>query len=278
MDTPQVLAFDDPHAAYDTAGAYLSARPVEHNILLTLLSDRVAHPEPGRYWAVTSGGAVRCFAFQSPPTYSAAIAPTSEPAVLDVLATALVRDAPDLPGVTAEAATAAGLAGRFTELRSVGAVPVEAQRLYRLDRVEMPAPVNGARRVATAGDREVLVPWARAFHHDTGSGPGDPTVTLERRLDEGRVHVWDDGEPRAMALATSPVARVTRVGLVYTPPELRRRGYAAALVAALSAHVLAAEADTCVLYTQLQNATSNGVYRRIGYVAVSEIVAYRFTT
>ena len=77
-------------------------------------------------------------------------------------------------------------------------------------------------------------------------------------------------------MATEPVGGVTRVGLVYTPDDLRRRGYASACVAEVSAHALSTGADACILYTQLHNATSNRIYRRIGYEPVSEVLVYRF--
>jgi len=79
-----------------------------------------------------------------------------------------------------------------------------------------------------------------------------------------------------MASAAAPVATVARVAGVYTPPGHRSQGYAAACVAALSAWLLAREADTCILYAQLTNPTSNAIYRRIGYVRVTEALMYRF--
>ena len=85
-----------------------------------------------------------------------------------------------------------------------------------------------------------------------------------------------DDRPVSMARLSPPAAGAVRVGFVYTPPERRRRGYAAASVAALSAHGLSQGAGECLLYTQLSNPTSNRIYRRIGYEAVGEILAYRF--
>jgi predicted GNAT family acetyltransferase len=46
-------------------------------------------------------------------------------------------------------------------------------------------------------------------------------------------------------------------------------------VAALSARVLAA-GQRCILYTDRANPTSNAVYRRLGYRAVSEGLRYEF--
>jgi len=66
------------------------------------------------------------------------------------------------------------------------------------------------------------------------------------------------------------------VSLVYTPPERRNRGYASALVAALSQHLLDAGWQFCVLFTDLANPISNSIYQRIGYRPVSDFDEYDF--
>lgn len=86
----------------------------------------------------------------------------------------------------------------------------------------------------------------------------------------------DDEGPCCAARTSFPIAGVCRIGIVYTPPERRRRGYAAALVGAVSAWVGEYEGAECMLYTQLANATSNGIYRRLGYEAAAEVLRYRF--
>jgi predicted GNAT family acetyltransferase len=57
---------------------------------------------------------------------------------------------------------------------------------------------------------------------------------------------------------------------VYTPPELRGRGYASALVAALSEQMVERGRRFCFLYTDLANPTANAIYVRIGYEQVAE--------
>ena len=59
---------------------------------------------------------------------------------------------------------------------------------------------------------------------------------------------------------------------MYTPPELRGRGYATALTAELSQRLLDGRLFEggrrfCFLYTDLANPTSNAIYERIGYRA-----------
>jgi predicted GNAT family acetyltransferase len=75
-----------------------------------------------------------------------------------------------------------------------------------------------------------------------------------------------------MAGITAPAAGVARVVLAYTPRELRAHGYASACVAALTARQLAEPGRTCMLYTDLANPTSNGIYQAIGYRRIGEAV------
>ena len=69
---------------------------------------------------------------------------------------------------------------------------------------------------------------------------------------------------------------VSRVQLVFTPPELRGHGFASACVAVVTARELAA-GRTPMLYTDLANPTSNAIYQRIGYRWVTEAVSLYLT-
>jgi len=63
---------------------------------------------------------------------------------------------------------------------------------------------------------------------------------------------------------------------VYTPPEFRGRGYASALVAALSQAMLDAGYHFCTLFTDLANPTSNHIYQAIGYQPVCDTDEYDY--
>jgi predicted GNAT family acetyltransferase len=143
------------------------------------------------------------------------------------------------------------------------------QGVYAASIARPPAGVPGLRRRAGPGDAGLLRSWAGAFGDETGTGhPGEDLVGP--RLAAGRLHVWEDGAAVvSMAAVTAAFGGVSRVQLVYTPPERRGRGYAAALVADLTAAEVAA-GHRCMLYTDLANPTSNGVYRRVGYEWVGE--------
>jgi uncharacterized protein len=272
-----VEATDDASMALERAQHFLARQPIENNIALSVLHQRIAHPLPGRYWMALRDGAVVGFALQSPLTFSAGLAPTDREAA-GALATAVAGDdRVQLPGVIGEAASAATFAGRWSELTAERVVPLEGQRMYHLGVLTLPVAVPGALRRATTEDTELLVRWWQAFIADTGNGGlGDPAVAVRHDVEEGRLFVWDDDGPCCTARASIPICGVSRIGVVYTPPERRRRGYAGACVAALCSWVQQGEHAECMLYTQLANPTSNGVYRRLGFAAVAEVLQYRF--
>jgi len=90
--------------------------------------------------------------------------------------------------------------------------------------------------------------------------------------------VWRDSQPVSMAAWAGQTPRGVRVNMVYTPPELRRRGYASAAVSALTKKLLDAGRKFVFLFTDLSNPTSNSIYRKMGYEAVCDINEVDFET
>ena len=270
----EVVCGEDPGWVLHEAGAFLASDPVQHNLILTLLYERVAYPEPGRYWVATDGGAVVGVAFQSPLDFFASLTPTSPEAVA-ALVDVIAESAVTLPGVIGEAATAARFAGQWTERRGSAAFPVEGQRIYELVRAPQATAAGGRMREATLDDRDLILAWTRSFFIDVGEDARDLEPMVERRLEAGQFWLWEDSGPASMAANSEPVEGVVRVQAVYTPPERRNRGYAGACVAGLSERMQEAGYH-CILYTDLGNPTSNSVYRRFGYRAVAEGLRYRF--
>jgi predicted GNAT family acetyltransferase len=80
-----------------------------------------------------------------------------------------------------------------------------------------------------------------------------------------------------MAGFSRPTKTGVSVSSVYTPPAFRKRGYASALVASLSALALENGKKFCTLYTDLSNPTSNSIYQKIGYDVVADVVDVNFT-
>ncbi len=258
----------------ERAGRFLASRPVHHNLLLTLLHERAANPVPGRYWIAREEADVGGVAFQSLLDFPATLSPMN-PHSARAVAEAASSAGAELPGVSGEAATAAAFTGHWTEVRKTSAQPISGQRLYHLGDLRLPDGVNGRLRPATEADHALVAALVSEFAEFIGESPPNPAV-LARRLASGQAWLWVDHEPVTLALHSLPVEGVTRIHTVYTPQARRRRGYASACVGHLSKRLRDAGLE-CVLYTDLGNATSNSVYRGLGYEAVMELLRYGFT-
>ena len=270
----EVAFSEDPEWVLTEAEVFLASEPVLHNLILVLLGERLAYPEPGRYWLAKDGETVVGVVFQSPLDFAATLTPMGPEAVAGMV-DAIVETGVALPGLIGEAATAASFAGQWTERHGSAAFPVEGQRIYELARAPEKVEVGGRLRKASLHDRDLVVAWMHGFYADVGQGVGDSESVVERRLAAGLFWLWEDGEPTSMVANAEPVEGVVRLQAVYTPPERRNHGYAGACVSDLSRR-MRDEGYRCMLYTDLGNPTSNSVYRRIGYNAVAEALRYRF--
>jgi predicted GNAT family acetyltransferase len=145
--------------------------------------------------------------------------------------------------------------------------------LYQLMQAPNYGRATGTARLATSDDIHLLIDWYRAFEVEVGTVTV-PTPLEERvalRVENQQVTLWvDDGKPVSMAGGNSLPAASARIGPVYTPPELRGRGYAQAVTAAASAHVQHDSPRTVFLFTDASNPASNKAYQRIGFVHVAD--------
>jgi predicted GNAT family acetyltransferase len=80
-----------------------------------------------------------------------------------------------------------------------------------------------------------------------------------------------------MAGHTPPAEGSARIVAVYTPERHRGRGYAGAVTAAATRAAQRAGAREVVLFTDLANPVSNGLYRKLGYVGLRDYVELEFT-
>lgn len=271
----RVTFTDSPAEVLKLANDFLLSQPVLHNLILSLLHFRVKQPAVGRYWVASRDGQAVGVVFQSPVTVPALLTPMAAE-VVNALVDAIADQGFDLPGVSGDAATAALFAGRWSERRKRAAVPFQGMRLYELSELESPVDVSGALRLATPADRLLMIGWVRAYETEVQEpSAGDPERLVDRWMSAGQLWVWEDSDPVSMAVSRDAVAGVVRVSGVFTPPDRRRRSYAAACVSRLSESLQTA-GFRCILYTDLGNPTSNSIYRRIGYRAVSEAIRYRF--
>lgn len=259
--------------------AYLQGEPVRHNVMCTLLDGHRRRREPVRFWWASDGDEVCGAVFQAPVTYPAIVSALADRAV-EPLAEALARAEPPIDGINGFCDDSAPMVGALASRTRRPWRPVEGQRVYEVHDVAQHASAPGAPRAADGDHLELVSTWISAFDADTGSpGFDDETnrVRAQLMIDGGSCYLWEaNGRPVASAVVNGPAAGVVRVGFVYTPPQHRGLGYASSLVGFVSRAALG-QGNRCILYTQLENPTSNAIYQRLGYRAIGELVRYRCT-
>lgn len=261
---------DDVDVFLDAAGPSLAARPAESSVVLTVTATLRRHGphaygdlDPVLGWWRGADGEVAGTLMHTPPC-PASLHGLAPEAVAPLMA------ARRFTKVNADRATAEAVVAHWPGHRVV-----EENRLYRLGELVPPSPAPGGRpRAATPADRDLLLRWYAAFASDIGGRVGHGERhgrAVDERTAEGRLTLWEhDGVPVSMAGVSLRIAGAARVAPVYTPPGHRDRGYAAAVTAEVSRAARDAGADQVLLFADLANPTSNGVYTRIGYRPVSD--------
>ena len=279
------------------AGEFLRTEPARNSVVLTVTENlRVKAaapaspppapappgnpPSPGQtllgWWRPDAG--LIAGAFLHTPEFPVFLTSMSSQAATE-LATELAAAGRLLLGVNAEQESAAAFSAAWRHRTGSEAEVHRRMRLFRLGKLGWPDPrPAGSARLAAERDRELLITWFDAFAREVGDLAGeDHAAAADERLSYGGVRVWEvAGAPVSIAGVTRTVAGMARVGPVYTPPELRGRGYAGAATAAVSQASREAGAREVVLYTDLANPTSNALYQRLGYRPVEDRLVLSF--
>jgi uncharacterized protein len=185
--------------------------------------------------------------------------------------------APGVEGVTGPDRSAANFVAAWSKLS--GARPMLGMRLRihetrTVTDSDLAAPSGHIRPAATA-DLEVLTEWTKTFVAEANIPEKvDAGQVVGGGIKSGRLHVWDDGKPASMAAWAGKTPSGVRINFVYTPRDLRGRGYATSCVSALTRQQLEKGNAFCWLYTDLSSAASPNIFRRIGYRPVSDVTEY----
>ena len=271
-----VERFEDAAEFRRRAAPLLDADPAGHSIMLGVLRgiERGRYDEHG-LWLASLDGEPQAAVTRTPP-FNLLLARPRTPAALAPLAARVRADDPGAAGVNGAMPEAEAFAGAFG-----GPWKVRMRmRLHSLRAAEPVPAVAGGMRAGTAADLPLLLAWMEAFAAEAGiqGSVEQHAAGIRARLGEPEgIVLWEDaGRPVAFAGSAETSSGVARIGPVYTPPERRRNGYATALVHDLTEALLRRGVGLCLLYTDLANPTSNGIYARIGYRPVLDAVEIEF--
>lgn len=265
------------------AGEMLYARTTVNSLILgigeQLVRDPEAYPDP--FFAAVFDGA------EDMPLLAALMTPPRNmilagregfdeglPTLIDYLQTQAIN----LPGIVGPVSIAESFVTQWhTATGQVGDVEMH-QRVYELRNVRLPKIPAGRFRLAHPDEVPLVAEWIKAFGVEaTSEDHGRYLERANRAVSQGDTFFWEaPGEVVSMAMKTRPLKNSITVSAVYTPPAHRRQGYATALVAKLSQHLLDMGYEFVNLFTDLDNPTSNAIYQKIGYHPVTDFQMIRF--
>jgi uncharacterized protein len=280
----EVTQHTDAASFLAQAGEFLGAREAEHNLILGLASRLQAEPllydEPAYLAVVTEGDEVVGAALRTPP-HNLALSEIDDAAAIPPLLDHVRGVYATLPGVSGPKEWVGEFAQAWRAATGDTIRMEIAQRIFSADHVDPPRETPGSMRDYDRSDRELAARWMDEFVAEAlpGPTPDSSEEFVDRREadpDAGLVF-WEDGEAVSLAGFGGRTPNGIRIGPVYTPPDLRGRGYASALTAALTQRLLDEGRRFCFLFTDLANPTSNSIYQRIGYRPVSDVDMWSFS-
>ncbi|HXT89566.1 MAG TPA: hypothetical protein VN714_09940 [Trebonia sp.] len=196
------------------------------------------------------------------------------PEMAAALAATLAKLGRQVRGVDAPTEVADAFAAAWSQRAGMTVRAHRTCRVYRLaasspDRPELPGPpcAPGRLRIATTADHATLADWLRAAAIEAAERLPSPSDVASDLLSYGGAFLWEVppksgrirevahylaiphhrdmaqfGEPVpqpvALVTLTRPVAGIVRISMIYTLPDRRRSGYAAAATQAVSRALL----------------------------------------
>ena len=280
----EVVRCASPKEFLDVTASYRERDPIRTNILgsvATSVSRGAQHFDDYIWWALHDNGEVVGAALRTAP-YGMQIGPMSPEAAATLALEVSLHD-DHFPWAFASDASITAFMEAYRKSGSPGSTrqSVWGRRdiVYEAGAIALPI-VKGTYRVATLADLNLAYQWSIDFQSFVdGVAPRfdkrDRDAMRARITGDGLWFWCVSGVPVAMAGHAAPVevpsGTVTRIGPVYTPDEHRGNGYAAAITSVLTA-ALVRRGSRVMLYADAANPTSNGVYRRIGFQAIDEVV------
>ena len=132
-------------------------------------------------------------------------------------------------------------------------------------------------RRAAPDDAETIAHWGEAYAVETlGAAPTPVTADRITRTREylatsvGHFLLLAGDTPAATMRFTATLPDCVQIGGVYTPPSLRGRGHARAVVAGALLEARAVGASRSILFTERSNAPARAAYLSLGYTIVGD--------
>jgi uncharacterized protein len=279
----KIRTFEKAAEFLQAAQVDLESHEVLNSLVLGICGQLVGHPErfssPAVLKTVESTGELSIAAVMTPPHNLIVSGSSAFKDGINLLVETLIREGWKIPGLFGPVDVARDIAVRWSDAVGCHFRVAQKLRMYELREVLTPVPERGRLRPAGMADLELVARWWHAARMEmfAKSDVEEDKRTAQFRIGDGDFYLWEDGEPVSMAGRTRPTRRGISVGMVFTPPEMRNKGFATACVGELSRTLLRTGREFCTLYADIMNPTSNRIYQKIGYRPIGDFDEYAFS-
>jgi predicted GNAT family acetyltransferase len=282
----KIQLYNDINEFYDLVFPFLVKREAENNLLFSILN--TIKVDPYRYGdekpvliTVAENNKVSLVSLRTPP-YNQIISYTTNLESIKKLAKELLLRNEEIPGFLGFKEGADIFIKLWCESKDVKPQLIRNEKIYKLESVAPETLGDKEFIMGTESNQNLILKWAREFVLE--ALPETDEFKLKRSekaliedIKEGRIFLLlDRDDVVSMARKAGKTPNGNLVNYVYTPPNLRRRGYATECVAKLSKYILEEGNKYCFLFTDLMNPTSNKIYQKIGYRPIINIDEYLF--
>ncbi|MEE9376553.1 MAG: GNAT family N-acetyltransferase [Candidatus Lokiarchaeia archaeon] len=280
--------YEDIYEFYDLSFPFLLKREVENGLLLSILNylKKNIHrygKEMPLLLALLEDDEIKLITLMTPP-HNLIISYTDDMTSIEILIEELLKQKKELPGVLSFKEAANKFAKLWCEKKSLKFQVLRNERIYKLEDVSKDTLGTYKFTAATKIYQSLVLKWANEMLTEALVEISEEVLersrnNIKKELEEGNSRIYllfDNNEPVSMARKSGKTLNGAGINLVYTPPPLRRKGYATECVAKLSKFILEEGNDYCFLFTDLSNPISNSIYQKIGYQAVIDVDEIKF--
>ena len=153
----------------------------------------------------------------------------------------------------------------------------DTMELRQLNEVK---PTEGKQRLAEMEDVKLVADWIIQFQIEAMIDETDYEATVlkaSQLVAKQQVYLYENEDNLVVSMAAATRKLVHGMGITYifTPPEHRGQGYAAANIYYLSKQLLEHGYEFCTLFVDKMNPLTNRAYEKLGYKVIEDNYEYK---
>ena len=278
-----ITRFQDPLKFRNHVNEFLLQHEAENNMIFNILEGIISKRYTGDNLMVSVEelGDIVLVAIMTPPK-NIVLSFTQKLKSIYELIKFLELNEISIPGVFGFKKGSKKFAKLWCKNNKISYKMVMNERIYKLEKVN--EQVLGKREFIKADQthESKILNWtklfiAEALPQEISDFNEEYMQLIKDRIKNGRYFMlMDNNEPVSMVHKAGKTPNGNLINAVYTPPHLRRNGYATEVVANISKLILAEGNKFCFLFTDLSNSTSNKIYQDVGYRPIIDMDQYKF--